>query len=268
MIIAKDSNGNRVHANSAEKGYKYYCQACGEEVRLRRGLKNIAHFAHLQDTKCFFCVDKDNKTEWHRRMQNYFPEEAQEKWFKDEETGRDYYADVFLEESNTVLEFQHSHIDEDEFVRRTDFHLKNKRKIAWFFDESSQSSNNTYGMFKHKEDQSDYWYNWMYNRRRFLRKCIDLKRLYGCCSIYVYTGVEGDVFHRIVDQDDIWDDVRFSEKVIDMKDFNTDQVFEYDEYWQWLDEMVKARQSLQPQPPNRYMTIKLKPIKGRRRTRI
>ena len=46
-------------------------------------------------------------------MQEYFPREACEMRFVDDETGEIHIADVFLEASNTVLEFQHSPISED-----------------------------------------------------------------------------------------------------------------------------------------------------------
>ena len=61
-------------------------------------------------------------------MQEYFPREACEVRFVDDETGEIHIADAFLEGSNTVLEFQHSPISEQEFLSRTIFHLKNGRR--------------------------------------------------------------------------------------------------------------------------------------------
>ena len=128
MFVALDNLGNRVYADSAEKGSVCFCPVCNEELRLRKGGKNRPHFAHKQDTDCQYGKDQDYKSEWHIRMQEYFPREACEMRFVDDETGEIHIADVFLEASNTVLEFQHSPISEDEFKSRTIFHLKNGRR--------------------------------------------------------------------------------------------------------------------------------------------
>ncbi len=258
MRVAMDCNEQRVYADSVDKGTRCLCPACGETVRLRRGMKNTAHFAHLPQSECPYGKDKDNKSEWHIRMQDYFPREAQERRFRDDETGDVHIADVFLEDSNTVLEFQHSPISLDEFMKRTLFHANNGRRIVWLFDESSSSANSTYGRFKY----DDGWYHWVRTPRDFLRHTrIDLKKSYGCYSLCAWTGTEGDTFRRIVDERSGYYDVVFSRKLIEMKEnMDVNQFFECDEYW-IRQEQVMQKQSRQQQS---YRTVRLNVRKPRR----
>lgn len=225
MLVAADKNGNRIYADSCgEKFADCYCPVCGEPVVHRLGTIRRAHFAHRQDTNCYFERDKDYKSEWHIRMQEYFPPETREIRFKDEETGEIHIADVFLKESNTVLEFQRSPIEEKEFFGRTIFHLKNKRRIVWLFDESvpNQKSNNL-GRFKPDDcgwEQSPYdkkCYKWLGKRRAFLGKIKDFNKCLNIFSICVFTGTEGDVFHRIIGEYCRFEYVTFSLHDIEMK---------------------------------------------------
>lgn len=247
MFVALDAKGNRVYADSCEMGCTCYCPVCNEELRLRKGTRNKAHFAHKQDTECLFGRDQDYKTEWHIRMQEYFPREACEVRFVDDETGEIHIADVFLAESNTVLEFQHSPISEQEFISRTAFHLKNGRRIIWLFDESSTSKESNFGRFRYDEDicwTGIPFYQWMRRPRQFLDKGPDLKQAYNAYSICVYTGTEGDVFHRIVGQHADFKWVGFSGKPIQMTPgINVDQFFEYDDYWKRQDIETARRQA-------------------------
>jgi len=168
-------------------------------------------------------------------MQGYFPKESCEVRFVDDETGEVHIADVFIKEANTVLEFQHSPISEDEFMSRTAFHIKNGRRIAWFFDESSSSKESTFGRFRLDEDLSWYgipFYQWMRNPRQFLAKGPDLKQGYYHYSINVYTGTEGDVFHRIVGQHNSFHWVGLSLSLLEMSSVSdAEKLFTYDPFW-------------------------------------
>lgn len=249
MFVAVDTEGERVYADSAEKDTKCFCPVCNEELRLRKGGKNRPHFAHKQDTECQYGKDQDYKSEWHIRMQEYFPREACEVRFADDKTGEVHIADVFLEDSKTVLEFQHSPISEDEFKSRTFFHLKNKRRIVWLFDESSKSLDSTYGRFRYDEDICRFgipFYQWMRRPRQFLANGPDLKQEYYRYSICVFTGTEGDVFHRIVGQYDKYHWVGFASEPIQMgAELNVEQFFSYDPYW--VAEDIARQQELRQQ---------------------
>lgn len=246
MFVAIDTEGKRVYADSAEKDTKCFCPVCNEELRLRKGGTNRPHFAHKQDTECQYGKDQDYKSEWHIRMQEYFPREACEVRFIDDETDEVHIADVFLEDSKTVLEFQHSPISEDEFMSRTIFHLKNERRIVWLFDESSKSLDSTYGRFRYDEDICWFgipFYQWMRRPRQFLANGPDLKQAYKRYSICVFTGTEGDVFHRIVGQHDEYRWVGFASEPIQMgAELNVEQFFSYDPYWVAVDKEIARRQ--------------------------
>ena len=181
-------------------------------------------------------------------MQEYFPRETCEVRFVDDETGEIHIADVFLANSNTVLEFQHSPISEEEFKSRTIFHLKNGRRIVWLFDESSKSQDSTFGRFRFDEDICWFgipFYQWMRRPRQFLANGPDLKQAHNLYSICVYTGTEGDVFHRIVGQHDKYHWVGFASELIQMgKDLDAEQFFSYDSYWIAEDEEIARRQAI------------------------
>lgn len=112
MFVALDSQGNRMYANSGVRYAECYCPECNELVQHKIGKIRRPYFAHHPNSDCTFGNDKDYKSEWHIRMQEYFPDESREVRFVDEKTGEVHIADVFLQESNTVLEFQHSPIKE------------------------------------------------------------------------------------------------------------------------------------------------------------
>lgn len=251
MFVALNAEGKRVYADSTEKGSVCFCPVCNEELRLRKGGKNRPHFAHKQDSDCQYGKDQDYKSEWHIRMQEYFPREACEVRFVDDETGEIHIADAFLEGSNTVLEFQHSPISEQEFLSRTIFHLKNGRRIAWLFDESSTSKDSTFGRFRFDEDICLYgipFYQWMRRPRQFLLKGPDPKETYSAYSICVYTGTEGDVFHRIVAQHGDLKWVGFSKDTIPMShDIDINQLFKYDDFWVAEDTENARRQAMAKQ---------------------
>ena len=250
MFVALDPEGNRIHASDAEKGHPYYCQECGGELHLRGGQRRRLHFAHLKENKEFE-HNSDYNHEWHIRMQDYFPKETREVRFVDQETGEIHIADIFLPDSNTVFEFQHSKITQEEYVSRTLFHLKNKRRIVWVFDESSTA--NKYGMGRFKPDKERHnngllFYKWLGQPRSFLNIGPDLRKFASRYSLCVYTGTEGDVLRRIIKSDWDYEYVGFSSVVIPMSsDLEPDLFFLYDEHWQAEDIARQQREEMQIQ---------------------
>ena len=112
MFFALDENSIRVNAEDGVFS-NCVCPACGKSVRQRRGDTNRHHFAHVKkESSCPFDYNEDyrNMSPWHIRMQEYFPKETRERIFTDKVTGEKHIADVFIEECNTVLEFQYSSI--------------------------------------------------------------------------------------------------------------------------------------------------------------
>ena len=231
MFKALNGDGEPVCAEDAKAGEAYRCPVCGKAVRLRKGQVKVAHFAHLPGEECPYGEDGDYMSEWHMRMQGYFPVEVREVVFKDDETGEVHRADVFLAEGNTVIEFQKSNITPEEFLRRTRFHLKEGRRVAWVFDESRDGRARRGDLGKLRGDGSfSYWYLPPYDELGFRwldrRKClpaggddldIDLLRPRSDYAVFVYAGAEGgDCIRRIVHEDFGYEHVVLSAAVLEM----------------------------------------------------
>ena len=243
MFFALDENGVRVNAEDGIFS-NCVCPACRNPVKQRRGDTNRHHFAHIKkDLSCPFEYNKDyvNMSEWHIRMQGYFPKKHREHIFTDMETGEKHIADVYIEEINTVLEFQYSSLKKQEFLDRTMFHLKEGRRLVWLFDESWKNSdeksyNKTFFKFgklekaynRVKGPYSRKSYRWLY-RRKFVEDGPPLYR--PNYSVCVFTGAEGDVFHRILSLDK--DHIIISLHDITMsKELNIEEFFRPETYWQ------------------------------------
>lgn len=243
MRTALDINGNRIYATDSVRYEECFCIACGEKLKHKKGKIYQPYFAHMPDTTCSYGKDKDNKSEWHIRMQNYFPNDLQEVRFVDEETGEVHIADVYMDKSNTVLEFQHSQIDPEEFDKRTNFHLKNGRRVVWLFDESVENQNlDNYGRFKasktnyeNNELYKDKVFKWLRSPRSFIHSYMIQNNLSldsDVFSICVYTGTEGDVFHKLINHYIGFDNVTFSVHDIAMSsNLNIDEFFKSEGEW-------------------------------------
>jgi hypothetical protein len=51
--FALDETEEIINPENAEKNHRYYCPACRDQVILREGKIKIAHFAHLDDNRCY-----------------------------------------------------------------------------------------------------------------------------------------------------------------------------------------------------------------------
>lgn len=242
MLTAFDKNKEIVFAENCSKEEVYHCRFCGEMLSLKKGEHNRPYFSHKPRTKCPF-DDRDNKSEWHIRMQKYFPKEAIEYSFVDEKTNERHIADVFIKEKNTVIEFQKSRITDEEFRKRTDFHLSNNRRILWVFDESREKKlEGDLGRLRPDNEMCprDFPYNhavfqWLYNPRKCLIKGPRIS--FGIndpnYSVCFYSGAEGEDFlHRIVGEEYGYEYVTISVHVLSMnKDIDVDDFFRDEEYW-------------------------------------
>lgn len=105
------------------------CPVCRQEVIAHCGKIRMWHWAHKKDCQC---SDQwwENETEWHRHWKEEFPENWREVVLQDEATGEIHRADVKLQNSGLVLEFQHSAIDPQEFQSRVNFY----RNMVWVAD--------------------------------------------------------------------------------------------------------------------------------------
>ncbi len=130
MFYAVDEDGKRVHIDSTQKTHKYFCPLCEAELIERKGKKRAHHFAHKGNT----CTDSwhYDMSPWHCAWQNRFPLEYQE--VVKEYNGKRHRADVLIEETKTVVEFQHSRLSSEEFDDRNTFYNSLGYRVIWVFD--------------------------------------------------------------------------------------------------------------------------------------
>ena len=162
MFVALDKYGKRVHVDNACSGEEYFCPcpSCREKLIVRKGQVNIPHFAHKQNTKCTDSWHED-MSEWHKYWQSIFPIETQEVY--KEKDGISHRADVLIENTKTVLEFQHSPLSVEEFEDRNHFYNDLGYKVIWIFDVSDK-----YGEGLIKNYNRDL-FNWAYPKKTFSR---------------------------------------------------------------------------------------------------
>lgn len=111
------------------KGAHALCPVCRQEVIARCGTTRRRHWAHQKNCQC---SDQwwENETDWHRHWKEEFPENWREVVLQDEATGEIHRADVKLQNSGLVLEFQHSSIDTQELQSRVNFY----QNMVWIVD--------------------------------------------------------------------------------------------------------------------------------------
>ncbi len=241
MFVAQDEFGNRIYADYAESSTLAFCPECGEVLVRKAGKINRPYFSHKIGTDCKWGSNKDNKSEWHIRMQSYFPREYIEYRFTDSQTGEIHIADVYIPAKEIVIEFQKSAISEEEFLSRTIFHLNKGRKIAWVFDESKENcADNEYGRLRLLDPESRIWpytylkFRWMRRPRKCLEKGPDLNTFQDRYSILIYAGCEGDdVIRRIVSEDFYFEEIILSirKTMLAEPSFNCEELFYPEEYW-------------------------------------
>lgn len=109
------------------KGLRGTCEICQSVLIAKCGNERIKHWAHKSKIAC----DPwwENKTEWHRKWQNLFPKEWQEKIHTDSATGEKHIADIKTDKE-LVIEFQYSAIKPDEIKSREAFY----KNMVWVVD--------------------------------------------------------------------------------------------------------------------------------------
>ena len=102
------------------------CCFCDGAMIPKCGNIRAPHWAHRAIRSCD--PWKEPETDWHRDWKNKFPREWQE-FIQWSDAGEKHIADVKTE-SGVVLEFQHSHLHQDERKARENFY----RKMVWVVD--------------------------------------------------------------------------------------------------------------------------------------
>lgn len=199
MEIALDKNGKRIDAwelNANDRVEEYFCPICHKPVILRAGEIKINHFAHRAGE----CEDDwhYDMSEWHFRMQSYFPVNTREIVIK---TGRKTHrADILIEEKKTVIEFQHSPLTAEEFEDRNSFFMRQGYRIAWVFDISRIFSEERFVVYR----ENTFHWKWPIKLASVAPRITDHNEMF---SLWLYMGWEDDEeseIHKVIwtDTDD------------------------------------------------------------------
>lgn len=124
-------NDEYIHVKDYEKnkGDKIKC-ARGHELVLCNGKKIRKYFRHKNSED----LGGNPMTEWHSRMQSYFPvTEFRLKKLNDEQI-KERRADALIENQNCIIEFEHSGKTIEEVICKTKDCLLHDKKIIWFID--------------------------------------------------------------------------------------------------------------------------------------
>ncbi len=229
-------------------------------------------------------TDKDSKCKWHIRMQSLFPPESIEYRFYDKETRElKDIADVFLGHSNTVIEFQHSPISDEDFRGRTMFHISEGRRVVWVFDESKEKSE--YGRLKLAEDSwlgdwlhKKVCFEWPRSPRKVIKSVCDEQILdtYNNFCICIYLGDEKDVIHRIIKQEYGFESIVLSLHEIELKrELDEDEFFLPEDYWllqsPWKElieennQKIQAKMEAEKEANTQYLNSMLNKLRPKRR---
>lgn len=152
MFVAVDEFDKRVSITSVEDGKDYYCPVCKEKLTVRKkGKVKAPHFAHKPGSDC---EDWGDMSEWHLSWQEKFPEGCREVVL--EKDGERHRADVCIEEKKLVIEFQHSSISNENFIRRNRFYTGCGYHLIWVFDATNKLQVNS-GFLEWKRKQSTFF---------------------------------------------------------------------------------------------------------------
>ena len=129
MRLAQSPNTKiRLDAYNCERGTIGYCPVCLEQVKNHVGDIKRPYFAHSKNSDCI--STHWDMSDWHIDWQNKFPIENQE--IVEQANDEIHRADVLI--NNTVIEFQHSPINKEDFDNRCRFWIGQGKNIVWLFD--------------------------------------------------------------------------------------------------------------------------------------
>lgn len=132
-------NDNRIEAQPQLQGS---CCCCSKPVIAKCGTRKIWHWAHKSKKDCDHWWEPE--TAWHRWWKDHYPSHWQEITLPDERTGEKHIADIRTDH-NLVIEFQHSHIDQQERTSREKFY----KNMVWVVDGT-----------RLKRDYPRFWKEW------------------------------------------------------------------------------------------------------------
>ena len=201
MLIALDTEEERVMGFRAIKGEEYYCQQCYQKVVLKKGEIKTPHFAHYPNAPP--CVWWEPETEEHLLMKQKIMELLKrdndvvlaEFEYKLNLNGNILFPDVYLELANgkpIAVECQASNKPFDMFLQKTKLYSENNIYTLWIFPVTNfltDGAINDYNIVPIIQRQSHTW-NWgriytldvnardFYSARENAIICVHLKGVY------------------------------------------------------------------------------------------
>lgn len=206
MITALNENKHNVIAKNSEKGEKYYCSCCDEEVILKKGSIKVHHFSHKSHSDCLFQGKPESEEHKRYKTQIY-------------ETFKGQGLDAVLEDTSykkhgiipdiTVngyaVEIQLSSITRDEIQRRSRLMARARLKPLWVFGESNRDKELAMQKYVLDKWKMCLFYNeennrivvvereWCMVRKKFnivQKKQLDVNAEF---LVYAYKGVSGQL---------------------------------------------------------------------------
>src|SRR5258708_2380636 len=120
--------------NVTKKDGPFFCPECNGEVRVKKGTKNVHHFAHIPPTTCIY---GEGETELHRKAKmELFQALSQYDELSEVQLERDLgevRPDVSFVCHNTLfaIEVQASNLDWNEISRRTSIYEQKSIPVLW-----------------------------------------------------------------------------------------------------------------------------------------
>lgn len=157
MFIAYNEKGERTSIDNINNSAHYFCPICNGELLVKnKGNKKKHHFAHKKK-----CTDTwtNDMSDWHIGWQRRFPEQYREVVVT--HNNEKHRADVLI--GQTVVEFQHSPISNEEFLERNMFYTSAGYNVVWLFDMIDVFKTR----MKYIESNEQYNFEWGYHWRTF-----------------------------------------------------------------------------------------------------
>lgn len=183
MLFANNNLDRKIRATPKKEAK---CPHCKEGVLSKCGSINIWHWAHK--TKCIY--ETEPMTEWHIAFQ----ELALKNGCDIEYNMKEHIADAL--KKNTVFEFQHSPISQEEILSRCNFYQKQNYRVDWIFNlqknpQNIKISEQTYRNFK----ESTFYWNWA--KKNIACLFVDNKLCYG--NLYLDIGLKKYILESCFD---------------------------------------------------------------------
>ena len=151
---------------------------------------------------------------WHREWEGKLSLHMEiEKYIKNPETNKYKRADAYYKAGNTIVELQHSYLDDD-FNIRNEFYFKLGLNTVWLFDLTKSSINEADGIIEILEDNSKGFF-------RVCEECVNIG------DYPVYIQVKGGLIYRVYSLERLVIDNEYKSTV---RYFEKREVFTEDEF--------------------------------------